>query len=481
MMNQRDFQKNTATTLQEGNSVLVLAPTGLGKTRAALDPFLSRSNSDATLNTRLIYTLPLRALSGGIASQFRELSDGIQPTIHHGDEPESEFFSERAIITTVDQYFTAFAGAPLAWASHLGHAAAGAVLTSYSVFDEVHLLSPRAGLQMLFAILRLRQRWGLRSCVMTATLPEPAIDFFREQCGLKVITATANDIRDRDSWRNVRILLDGQNQDTSPLTFRWNEKSPIELGEIVKEKWENWKELGIGGTRKIIVFLNTVERAIRVYEELSIKPICPNILLVHSRFTKQHRSEIENKIERFFGKYSSDKDEAILVTTQVAEAGLNISAPLLVTELCPVDSLIQRVGRCQRFTPTNSSKKEGLVMVVKPKVEDNKKNWYAPYFDSFLVRVKKGKQNKQAWIRIAEISRSCLEQTFGTGSDNLLNWTTESNLINRALSEAYESILSNVPLQLSAEELKKRYWAHLYYEVSKTKADQEDEDDQQEG
>jgi CRISPR-associated endonuclease/helicase Cas3 len=475
---QREFQRDACANLSERHSVLVVAPTGLGKTRAALGPFLTAS--DPRLNTRLIYTLPLRALAYGIRSQFLALSNGTQPTVHHGDESESKFFSEGAIITTVDQYFTAFAGAPLSWASHLSHAAAGAVLTSYSVFDEVHLLSPRVGLQMLFAILRLRQRWGLPSSVMTATLPEPVINFLEENCGLRAIRASDKDVQERDSWRKIHLLLDGQQM--SENGFKWDEKEPEKIATLVKKKWQDWNDLKVDGPRKIIVFLNTVERAIKVYEKLD--KLCPNLCLTHSRFTKEHRRSIEDKIEKFFGKDASIKDEAILITTQVAEAGLNISAPLVVTELCPVDSLIQRAGRCQRFLLEESGKKElnGLVTVVKPRSEDpNKKEWYVPYFDSFAVRPKKEKKNlKQAWIPIAEVSRICLEKHFGSADDSLLDWQKEKKLINDALSVPFETILSNAPNQMEEKDLKKKAWHSLYYEVSKTKRDEKDENDEQE-
>lgn len=143
LVEEHDFQLEAEEQLREGKSVLIVAPTGLGKTRAALKPFVDGPDCNPLLTTRLIYALPLRALAKGVIDELRELSSVTRPTVHHGDEPESEIFSERAVITTVDQYFTAFAGAPLSWASHKGHAAAGAVFTSYSVFDKVHLLSPR--------------------------------------------------------------------------------------------------------------------------------------------------------------------------------------------------------------------------------------------------------------------------------------------------------------------------------------------------
>ena len=438
-MSERDFQKCTLNILGSGQSVLVIAPTGLGKTRAALQPFGQSRGNNALLGTRLIYTLPLRALARGVEEECKSL--GIRPVIHHGDEPESEFFSERAIITTIDQYLTAFAGAPLSWASHLSHAAAGSVLTSYSVFDEVHLLSPQRGLQLLFAMLYLRKRWGLLSCAMTATLPPSVVDFFQKFCGLVKIEASERDIEQRDGWRKVYLQLEGTKDGNK---FVWSEKDEKSLAEFVREKWSAWETLGVHGPQKAIVFVNTVERAIRVYDELAIlfrNQGGPEVILAHSRFTRDDRRNVEDRLSQFFGK-SANPDPAILVTTQVAEAGLNISAPLVITELCPMDSLTQRAGRCQRFNPDGSPERKGKVVVVKLAGD----KWYVPYSDKVrLVEVSqdksKEKRKTSGQLPAIEFTQIMLETEAGNQA-LLLNWQKEQELIEKALDRLYKAYLA---------------------------------------
>ncbi|GIW52277.1 MAG: hypothetical protein KatS3mg081_1632 [Gemmatimonadales bacterium] len=441
--NLRDFQRCSLNILKGGQSGLVIAPTGLGKTRAALEPFAQSQSQNGLLGTRLIYTLPLRVLARGVEDECKTL--GVNPVIHHGDEPESRFFSERAVITTIDQYLTAFAGAPLSWASHLSHAAAGAVLSSYSVFDEVHLLSPQRGLQLLFALLYLRKRWGLLSCVMTATLPPSVIEFFQKFCGLVKVEATGGDIKQRDDWRKVSLRLEGTKQNGG---FEWSETNEGDLAEFVKKQWDDWGELKVDGLQKIIVFVNTVERAIRVYDEL--KKIFhnqgqPEVILAHSRFTKDDRRVVEGKLSNLFGKQASP-GRAILVTTQVAEAGLNISAALVITELCPMDSLIQRAGRCQRFTPDGNQELRGKVIVVKPAGD----NWYVPYADRVrlvrvVTKVKKGKEKEERTPSTAfpatELTQAVLEEKVSDG-EILLDWEMEQELIREALDGLYNAYLS---------------------------------------
>lgn len=406
----RDFQKGAKETLNSGKSVLISAPTGLGKTRAAIAPFVGESKGITKLNTRIIYTLPIRALAKGVQDEFSEFK--IKSVIHNGEEPESEVFSERAIITTIDQYLTAFAGAPLSWASSASHAASGAVLTSYTVFDEVHLLSPQKGLPLLFAVLKLRHRWDLPTAVMTATLPDSVIEFLTTHCGVEKVEASERDVKERDDWRETSLLFYDQEVDISAFI------------NLIKEKHEN-------GQGKIIVFVNTVDKAVLVYKgllelckthKMSIEQ--DKILLAHSRFTKKHRQGIEDEIDKRFGKGS--QSNGILVTTQVAEAGLNISAPLVVTELSPMDSLIQRAGRCTRFKP-ESEKVKGEVIVVKPK----DKNWFVPYIDSIKTR----RGNKNDSTTISEITEWVLRDS--DSEPIKLNWNKERQLLNMALDDIY--------------------------------------------
>ena len=76
---------------------------------------------------------------------------------------------------------------------------------------------------------------------------------------------------------------------------------------------------------KLLFLLIPWERAIEVYKALkNYAELNDKVLLTHSRFVKNHRKEIENEIHKKFGKDSDFK--GIFVTTQVAEAGLNISA-----------------------------------------------------------------------------------------------------------------------------------------------------------
>ena len=259
---------------------------------------------------------------------------------------------------------------------------------------------------------------------MTATFPNSVIDFIESKCGLKKVEASQKDIQDRDGWRKVELMLNKEELDIEGMA------------KLVKEQYKE--------QRKLIVFVNTVDRAINLYKKLKDDGLKDEILLAHSRFSKQDRKRIEEEIHKKFGKNS--EYEGILVTTQVAEAGLNISSPAVITELAPMDSLIQRAGRCARFKE-NSQKNKGKVIVVKPKVENGQ--WYAPYFD--YIRLRKGgtgKNKDDAFIKnkeritLSELTWIVLLEKAGMNVS--LDWPKEKELFNLSLDDAYSMFINGL-------------------------------------
>lgn len=106
------------------------------------------------------------------------------------------------------------------------------------------------------------------------------------------------------------------------------------------------------GTRVTLVVVNRVKFAVGIYDALnkafSRADPRPEIQLVHSRFRMRERKQWA---ESFLSKAASLDDQAnrIIVATQVVEAGVDISASALVTELAPWPSLVQRFGRAARY------------------------------------------------------------------------------------------------------------------------------------
>ena len=166
------------------------------------------------------------------------------------------------------------------------------------------------------------------------------------------------------------------------------------IGPILKAKKENLnngagrntKEISLsslGDNKKIgkrvveehkagqltLVVLNRVEYAAEVADQIRKDKSChAEIKLIHSRFRPFER---EKWMTHFLNKDAPLPPEGrIIVATQVVEAGVDISADLLITDLAPWPSLVQRFGRCARYAGQS-----GRIIVVDREIkEDDEKN-----------------------------------------------------------------------------------------------------------
>ncbi|MEO1174448.1 MAG: CRISPR-associated helicase Cas3', partial [Myxococcota bacterium] len=68
----------------------------------------------------------------------------------------------------------------------------------------------------------------------------------------------------------------------------------------------------------------------------------------HSRFAKNDRTALDEAIEKRFGKVRANSSGAVAVATQTVQQSLDLDADLLITDLCPMDVLLQRIGRLHR-------------------------------------------------------------------------------------------------------------------------------------
>lgn len=99
-----------------------------------------------------------------------------------------------------------------------------------------------------------------------------------------------------------------------------------------------------------LVVLNTVKRAVAVHTALMRQKPDADVVLIHSRFRPGDRKA---RIERLLATPGSNG--TIAVSTQVVEAGIDVSARTLITDLAPWSSLVQRFGRCNRYGENDNS------------------------------------------------------------------------------------------------------------------------------
>ena len=396
------FQSAVQGLINQGKSILLVAPTGVGKTFAVTGDLQDGFH-------KTIYAVPLRALGSGIRYAIKGLKRNghdINPVIHHGDLQESELFSEEVIITTYDQVVCAVPGLPLSLPLRSGHAVAGALLMSRLILDEVHLawgISEQA-LTILLAIIEARKKLGLQTVVLTATMPDSIAKTISDELGLELVIIS-------EKYPDEGLELRKANRQVTVSVLELKNKGK---GEEKKLNLSLLDEKLIGNQGKRIYFVNTVDRLQETYDRLIATGLQANeITVLHNRMPKSYRSRAEEQVRKRFGKDSLEGDW-LLLTTQVAEAGLDISAPLVVSDPAPVDTLVQRAGRCARWFRNRVT--QGEFVVLKPKakadIEDRKKGLAIPYRASLVRKTLQSMpQGQLSWA----VEREWINNAWGGG------------------------------------------------------------------
>ncbi|HOE66821.1 MAG TPA: CRISPR-associated helicase Cas3' [Candidatus Hydrogenedentes bacterium] len=351
----RDWQRTLAASPICRNQ-LVRVPTGLGKTEGVLAAWIYHRlhRSDDAWPRRLVWCLPMRVLVEQTEQVARELAERVpaahRPTVHvaMGGKDVGEWFlyPERPaiIIGTQDMLLSralnrGYASGRARWPMEFGLLNHDALW----VLDEVQLMD--VGLATSAQLQAFRDEdceKGLRPCHtwwMSATLqPEWLRSVDTSQHHENWISnpcQVASTQRHGGLWDIAKSLsTDTINADDCEAFAK----------RILKEH----ADLPADAFGRItLVVCNTVKRACETFDSLQKEGRTEGIELVHSRFRPTER---EIWRERFLSKSACNQDvDRIIVATQVVEAGVDISAGCLITDLAPWSSLVQRFGRCARY------------------------------------------------------------------------------------------------------------------------------------
>ena len=202
----------------------------------------------------------------------------------------------------------------------------------------------------------------------------------------------------------TEITADGLDQNArATLNSRWNAEKPLaKTDQVMGDDMETLARAVMKahkpGTRTIVV-VNTVPRARELFEALksanSVDPkkgskskgnrsaesdaalsstVPPGIVLLHSRFRSEDRQRhLKDALANPAGA------GAIVVSTQVIEAGVDVSATTLFTKIAPWSSLVQRFGRCNRRGEDNDTAEVFWIDPDLPKGEAEAKKVALPY------------------------------------------------------------------------------------------------------
>ena len=165
------YQSKVAELLLSGKNVILSVPTGAGKTWASIMPFLYAKEKQINFPSKLIYSLPLRTLTNSIYDDVKNVVNGNSISIQTGEYSNNPYFESDIVFSTIDQTLSSFLCFPLSLSHRQANINAGAIVGSYLVFDEFHLLDSKLSMSTTLGMLRMLKNM-CRICIMTATLSD---------------------------------------------------------------------------------------------------------------------------------------------------------------------------------------------------------------------------------------------------------------------------------------------------------------------
>ena len=341
-------------------------PTGGGKTLASLRYALHHAQKHNL--DRIIYIIPYTSIIDQNAQVVREILGEDWVLEHHSNlEPEKQSWQDKLlcenwdkpiVFTTMVQFLDAWFGGGTRGARHI-HPMTNSVL----IFDEIQTL-PVKCVHLFCNVLNWLTKFGKSTAVLcTATQPllgESGLQNFPE--GKRESIAARGLLRLSE---NAEIMgkhqdLDKLFADLSRVEIRFNEKAGgwnvAEAGAFLLEQFQT--------TSSCLFIVNTKKWAQELYQYCQRQNVPPEALFhLSTNQCAAHRKAIFDTIKARL----KNKEPVICISTQLIEAGVDISMACVIRALGGLDSIAQAAGRCNRH---GEKKGKGQVWVLNLQEQD---------------------------------------------------------------------------------------------------------------
>ena len=252
------------------------------------------------------------------------------------------------VVTTVDHLLFEAMRAPHLAMRHLG------LSRKVVVVDEVHSYSTYMNVYLDRALTWLAS-YGVPVVLLSATLSEARctalVDAYRR--GLRL--AAGEQVPRTPALQTLRtpfpcLVTAGRERTEVTATSASGRRSTVHLRRLTKDALVPLLTEALADGGCALVVRNTVRRAQETYELLR-ETFGEDVGLNHARFTIGDRLAKDADLLRRFGPPRSRPDRphrAVVVATQVVEQSLDVDFDLLVSDLAPIDLVLQRMGRLHR-------------------------------------------------------------------------------------------------------------------------------------
>jgi len=450
--------------LEQGLTIIE-APTGSGKTEAALAYASRLLTSDPSLGDSIIFALPTQATANAMLKRLQDVADklfagGASVVLAHGKRDLNPDFKtilansrltaqgseeagvqcsewlgaskKRAFlgqigVCTIDQVLLSVLPVRHQFVRGFG------IQKSILIVDEIHAYDSYMYGLLGEVIKRQKQASG-SVILLSATLPHHQ----------KIKLLQSWDVQSEQQNPAYPLVTHASHRQILPFELPKSKSSAERIVNV--ETWqteqlvlseEQLKKIVQAAEQgaKVALICNLVSDAQHFAQQLAALTTIP-VDLFHSRFRFIDRQKIEQEISRYYGKNEQERASGgrILVATQVVEQSLDLDFDWMLTQLCPVDLLFQRLGRLHRHRRDNRPMgfEQPRCVVIVPTTE-------AVYGDTRHVY-----QNLRALWRTEQFLKN-KEIVFRSNQEELRTCTAYRDWIEKVY---YEEAWGNEPVEI---------------------------------